>query len=63
MGKKEIKKVVSKNKNKKNLNKVVIAEAESEESDNAFAAQPGERTLTFGGDVPGDEDDNSGSFD
>jgi hypothetical protein len=63
MGKKEIKKVVSKNKNKKNLNKVVIAEAESEESDNAFAAQPGERTLTFGGDVPDDEDDNSGSDD
>jgi len=52
-----VKKVVSKNKNKtKNLNKVSIAEAESEESENAFAAQPGERTFTFGGDVPGDED-------
>jgi|TARA_B110000285_G_C15062788_1_gene583326 hypothetical protein len=33
-----VKKVVSKNKNKKNLNKVSIVEAESEESDNAFAA-------------------------
>lgn len=70
MVKKELKNVVSKNKNKKNLNKVSIAEAESEESDNAFAAQPGERTLTFGGDVPADEDDDdindlddSGSFD
>ena len=42
---------------------MVIAEAESEESENAFAAQPGERTMTFGGDVPGDEDDNSGSID
>ena len=42
---------------------MVIAEAESEESDNAFAAQPGERTMTFGGDVPEDEDDNAGSID